>query len=227
MPRALSIALAATAAAATAACKSKPAAPPPLSPPALDAAATPPPPDADVPDPPAGADEPTLRAGKRTGLASPTELPEVATEELVTALLAGAQPWTRVIDRKFGVVELRTLDDASQPVPAVMGRLCGAALDPALARLGKVATAALADTALGYQLVCDNSGLAPATGIPVATCAIDADADGALGFDLLFVPDATLGLRLVGITLLDATPPPTTTADAFDEELGRVDARCP
>lgn len=227
MPRALSLALVATAA-ATAACKSKPAAPPPPQlPPALDAAATPPPPDADVPEPLPGADEPTLRAGKRTGMASPTELPEVATEELVTALLAGAQPWTRVIDRKFGVVELRTLDDASEPVPAVMGRLCGATLDPALARLGKFATAALADAALGYQLVCDNSGLAPATGIPVATCAIDADADGALGFDLLFVPDATLGLRLVGITLLDATPPPTATADAFDEELGRVDARCP
>ena len=29
------------------------------------------------------------------------------------------------------------------------------------------------------------------------------------------------------VTLLDATPPPSTVADAFDEELGRVDARCP
>ncbi|MBL8623132.1 MAG: hypothetical protein JNK64_17580 [Myxococcales bacterium] len=226
MLRALPLALAAVA--ATAACKSKSAAPPAPPPPqALDAAATPPAVDADVPEPTSGADEPTLRAGKRTGLASPTELPEVATEEFVTALLAGTQPWTRVIDRKFGVVELRTLDDAGKPVPAVMGRQCGATLDPALARLGKVASTALADAALGYQLVCDNSGLAPAAGIPVATCAIDADADGALGFDLLFVPDATLGLRLVGVTLLDATPPPTAIADSFDEELGRVDARCP
>lgn len=226
MPRALPLALAAVA--ATAACKSKSAAPPAPPPPAaLDAAVAPPTLDADVPEPPAGADEATLRAGKRTGLASPTERPEVAAEEFVTALLAGTQPWGRVIDRKFGVVELRTLDDAGKPVPATMGRLCGAALDPALARLGKVASAALADAALGYQLACDNSGLDPAAGIPVASCAIDADADGALGFDLLFVPDATLGLRLVGITLLDATPPATTIADAFDEELGRVDARCP
>ena len=226
MPRALPLALAAVA--ATAACKSKSAAPPAPPPtPALDAAAAPPSVDADLPEPPSGADEATLRAGKRTGLGGPTELPEVATEEFVTALLAGTQPWTRVIDRKFGVAELRTLDDAGKPVPATMGRLCGATLDPALARLGKVASAALADAALGYQLLCDNSGLAPATGIPVATCAIDADADGALGFDLLFVPDATLGLRLVGITLLDATPPPSTVADSFDEELGRVDARCP
>lgn len=225
MLRALPLALAAVA--ATAACKSKPTAPPPPPPPATDAATAPTAIDADVAEPTSGADEPTLRAGKRTGLASPTELPEVATEEFVTALLAGGQPWTRVTDRKFGVVELRTLDDAGKPVPATMGRLCGAALDPALARLGKVASGALADTALGYQLLCDNSGLVPAAGIPVATCAIDADADAALGFDLLFVPDVTLGLRLVGITLLDATPPPTTTADAFDEELGRVDARCP
>ena len=88
-------------------------------------------------------------------------------------------------------------------------------------------TAALAATALGYRLTCDNSGLAsPGGGVPVATCAIDADADGALAFDLLFVPDAALGLRLIGVTLLDATPAPTDVADSFDLELGRIDARC-
>lgn len=182
--------------------------------------------DADDPVEPAGTDEASLRAGKRTGLGAPDERPEVATEEFVAALLSGAQPWSRVVDPRFGVVELRTLDGDSKIVAATMGRQCGAALDPALARLGKAASAALASTSLGYQLSCDNSGLTTPGGIAVATCAIDADADGGNGFDLLLVPDATLGLRLIGITLLDATPPPSNVADSFDVELGRLDARC-
>lgn len=214
-----------------AACNSKPkAAPPPTA--TADAAVTAPVDagtatvDADDPTEATGTDEAALRAGKRTGLGAPDERPEVATEEFVGALLAGAQPWSRVVDPRFGVVELRTLDGDSKIVAATMGRQCGAALEPALARLGQAASAALASTSLGYQLTCDNSGLTTPGGIAVATCSIDADADGGNGFDLLLVPDATLGLRLIGITLLDATPPPSNIADSFDVELGRLDARC-
>lgn len=212
-------------------CSSKPRkAPPPatadagVTAPGVDAGATTV--DADAPDEAAGPDETTLRAGKRTGLGAPDERPEVATEEFVAALLSGAQPWSRVVDPRFGVVELRTLDGDSKVVAATMGRQCGAALAPALARLGKAATTALAATTFGYRLSCDNSGLTTPGGIPVAACAIDSDADGGFGFDLLLVPDATLGLRLIGITLLDATPPPSDIADSFDVELGRLDARC-
>lgn len=216
--------------ASLASCKSKPTAAPP--PPAVaDAATTTALVDAGSadsadPDEPSGGDEATLRTGKRTGLGAPDERPEVATEEFVGALLSGAQPWTRVVDPRFGVVELRTLDGDSKVVAASMGRQCGAAIEPALARLGKAASTALASTTFGYQLSCDNSGLVTPGGIAVATCSIDSDADGGYGFDLLLVPDATLGLRLIGITLLDATPPPSDIADSFDVELGRLDARC-
>lgn len=213
---------------ALAACKSKPSPPPssPPPPPAAPDAAVAAGPDAAAVDPTA-LDEDTLRAGKRTGLGAPDERPEVATEDFVAALLGGTQPWPRVVDRKFGVVELRALDADRKPITPTMARLCGADLDAGLARLAKAAAATLADTGLGYRLTCDNSGLTPGDGIPAATCSIEADGDGGQAFDLVFVPDATLGLRLVGVTLLDAVPPPPETADAYDVELGRADARCP
>lgn len=230
MRRAALVAPALLALASLASCKSKPSAAPP-PPVVADAATTVATTDAGSadsadPDDPTGADEATLRTGKRTGLGAPDERPEVATEEFVGALLSGAQPWSRVVDPRFGVVELRTLDGDSKVVTATMGRQCGAALEPALARLGKAASAALASTTFGYQLACDNSGLVTPGGIAVATCSIDSDADGGYGFDLLLVPDATLGLRLIGVTLLDAAPPPSDIADSFDVELGRLDARC-
>ncbi|MBK9035163.1 MAG: hypothetical protein IPL61_28515 [Myxococcales bacterium] len=226
MTRAPSLAVAAAliAATTTAACKSKATSPPP--PPTGGDAGTALAlgPDADLPEL-AVPDEDALRAGKRTGLGAPDELPEVATEDFVAALIDGRQPWRRVVDTGAGVVELRTLDGDSKAVAATMGRRCGAELTTALDRLTKAATSALGDAALGYHLACDNSGLTTTDGVPVATCSIDADADGAFAFDLLFAPDPTLGLRLIGITLLDATPPAIDIADAFDVELGRP-TRC-
>lgn len=214
------------------ACKSsKPAAPPPplvLADAAVAVGA-----DAAIagdpgPDDPApidAVDEATVRAGKRTGLGAADERPEVAVEEFAQALLTGAQPWARVVDPAVGVVELRTLDGDGQVVTATMGRRCGAEADAALARLAKVASAALARTAQGYRLTCDNSGLVDAA--PVALCSIDADDEqNGQGFDLVLVPDAVRGLRLAGITLLDATPPPAEVADAYDAELGAA-TRCP
>lgn len=222
---ALALALAALA------CKSsKPAAPPPLV--VADAAVAVGPdgapagdPAPDEPAPTDAVDEATVRAGKRTGLGAADERPEVAVEEFAQALLTGAQPWARVVDPAVGVVELRTLDGDGQVVAATMGRRCGAEADAALARLAKAATAALARTVQGYRLTCDNSGLAEAA--PVALCSIDADDEqNGQGFDLVLVPDAVRGLRLVGITLLDATPPPAELADAYDAELGAA-TRCP
>jgi|JI10StandDraft_1071094.scaffolds.fasta_scaffold03781_8 hypothetical protein len=225
---ALALALAALA------CKSsKPAAPPPplvLADAAVavavgvdGAAAGDPAPD--DPAPTDAVDEATLRAGKRTGLGAADERPEVAVEEFAQALLTGAQPWARVVDPAVGVVELRTLDSDGQVVAATMGRRCGAEADAALARLAKAASAALGRTVQGYRLTCDNSGLGDAA--PVALCSIDADDEqNGQGFDLVLVPDAVRGLRLVGITLLDATPPPAEVADAYDAELGAA-TRCP
>lgn len=186
-----------------------------------DAAAAPP----EGPDEPAISDEPALRAGKRTGLGAADERPEVAVEDFVQALLAGTQPWSRVVDPATGVVELRTLDEAGQPAAAAMGRRCGADADAALARLAKLSTAALAQTAQGYRLSCDNGGLADTPS--VALCSIDADdEDNGLGFDLVFLTDGARGLRLAGVTALSPTPPPTEIADAFDVELGST-GRCP
>ncbi|MEZ4398877.1 MAG: hypothetical protein R3B06_02600 [Kofleriaceae bacterium] len=215
------------AALAAAACKSKPPPPPPVAPAdaaGLDgtgAAIVEP---ADPPGPAAGdvPDEATLRAGKRTGLAAADERPEVATEALAEALLAGQVPWTRLVDPARGVVELRTVDTAGHARAPALERRCGTDADAALAAWTAGVTQALATPALGYRLTCDNSGLAEGA----ALCSVDADAEGAFAFDLVLVPDAERGLRVAGLTALDPIPPPVDVADAFDLALGQADARC-
>lgn len=212
------VAVAVAAALAAAACKKK-AAPPPTTTIAGDAAVAAP----DVGSP--ALDEATLRAGKRTGLGGPDEQPEVATEDLARGLLMGTTRWSRVVSPTTGVVELR-VPSSDSPADRFLGRRCGAAVDTALGDAATAMLAALAQPELGYELVCDNSGLVAATP-PSALCSIDSPAADSLGYDLVFVPDPTLGLRLVGVTIVDGGPGLDAEIDAFDLELAKTGKLCP
>lgn len=182
-------------------------------------------------DPPPGAtadaggpaqepDEADVRAGKRTGLGSPAEKPEVATEDLARALVRGTLLWSKVVDPEIGVVEL---------AGGKVTHRCGAALDEALAALARGAVASLGDPAMLYDIACDNVGLAVA--IPGVTshavCSIASPSGEGLEHDLVFVPDAVRGLRLIGISTTDALTTDDAVRDAFDEALGRHGAKCP
>ena len=175
-------------------------------------------------------DEADVRAGKRTGMGAPDELPEVDTEPLARALLRGETPWPRVVDAGQGVVELRALPATdSAPAEAAVAHRCGAALDQALAAISGSATAALGDPGLVYDVLCDNVGLAVTiAGVAShAVCTVSSPSGEGLEFDLVCVPDARRGLRLIGVATADATDTPDELRDRFDEELGRYGARCP
>ena len=172
-----------------------------------------------------GPDEPTLRAGKRTGLGGPGEKPEVATEDLIEALVAGTVPWTRWIDPAQGVVALKLPADADGPV----ARRCGAGLTAALDALTAAMKAAAA-SGLGYELDCDNLGLFavdPSGAAPAATCSLESPAAGTTIVDLVFVPDPARGLRLVGLSTLPSDGDSTAGLERFEAEMARPDARCP
>lgn len=206
-------------------CKKKEAAAPPPPPPAtIDAAPAPGEPDAEV----AAPSEDALRAGKRTGLGGPDEQPEVATEDFARALLEGKTPWSRVVAPATGVYELRFVESGNDAVPLdrFLGRHCGADADAALGKLGAAMTARLAQTDIGYELACDNSGLATGA-VKSALCSIDSPAEYALGYDLVFVPDPTLGLRLVGFTIIDGGSVVDADMDTFDLETAKTGKLCP
>ncbi len=224
MVRRASLAVVALWLASIPACRSRSASSPP--PVVLDDAR--PPSTMDARSPIVGPLRPTedmLRAGKRTGLGSPTERPEVATQAFVGALLAGAQPWSRVVDPRLGVFELRNIDGDRHPVPPTAGWQCGAAIERALARLTAASKARAGDEQLGYKFACINDPLDDAP--PMASCAIYADADGAPGFSLVFVPDPALGLRLTGVLMGDERAIPGELRHAFDVQVARADTRCP
>lgn len=175
-------------------------------------------------------DENDVRAGKRTGLEAPDARPEVATEALVRALVRGQAPWTKVVDPTVGLVELTSIpagDD--RPAVAHVEHRCGVALDQTIAAFAMGATASLDDPGLVYDIQCDNIGLA--VSVPGVTshavCSIASPADDGLAYDLVFVPDATRGLRLIGVSTADAVTTEESLRDRFDEALGRFGARCP
>ena len=203
--------LACAAALASTGCQKKPSAAPPPPPGAIDAAVG----GADAEA--AAPSEDELRAGKRTGLGGPDEQPEVATEDFARALVTGQAPWSRVVSPSSGVVELRA--------DGAVGRRCGAEVDAALSKLGAVMMTKIDHPEAGYELACDNrdlNGAEPRS----ATCSLDGP-DG-LGYDLVFVPDPTLGLRLVGVTIIDGTGTVTDPQlDAFDVEIARTGKLCP
>ena len=201
--------------AVAAGCKQKDAPKPP--PPIASDAATAPDAEAALPD------EDALRAGKRTGLGGPDEQPEIATEDFARALITGTTPWSRVVSPTSGVVELRF---AETPNGSFLGRRCGKEVDAALGALGAAMVAQLARADHGYELTCDNSGLI-ATPVKSALCSIDGTAEDSIGYDLVFVPDPTLGLRLVGFTIVDGGAAIDQPMDAFDLELARTGKLCP
>jgi|GEM_PF-2599330 len=204
--------LAVAAVLAVAGCKKKEPAPaPPPSPGTADAATAPSEPGPDAPD------EDALRAGKRTGLGGSDEQPEVATEAFARALLTGATPWSRVVSPSAGVVEL-----AVAATTSALGRRCGPAVTALLGRYGPEVAGKLALP--DYELSCDNADLVG--GEPrSAICSLDGTDPP--GYDLIFVPDPTLGLRLVGVTAVDGTVVEDAQLDAFDLELARTGKLCP
>ena len=170
-------------------------------------------------------DEATLRAGKRTGLGGPDEPPEVATEALIEAIVGGTVPWSRFVDPSRGVVELRLPADRGAASP--VARRCGAGLTTSLDAL-TAAMKAAATGGLGYALDCDNLGLVvpdPGGAPAAATCSLESPAAGTIIVDLVFVPDAARGLRLVGFSTVpeDADAP----LPVFEAEMAGADARCP
>ena len=182
-------------------------------------------PNSAAPRPPSVSQEDELRSDRPTGMGSPTERPEVVTQTFVGALLAGAQPWSRVLDPRFGVFELRNIDGDRRAVPATAGWRCGAEVDQALARLAAASARHPGDEQRGYKFACINDTLGAAR--PTASCAIYADAEGAAEFSLVFVPDRSLGLRLTGVLMGDERSLPAELSQRFDVEVARADARCP
>ncbi len=172
-------------------------------------------------------DEDALRSGKRSGMAG--DVPEVATEPLVTALVEGRMPWARFVDPKLGVVELRrgAGDDRSADGS---GRRCGAEVEPVLATHAEAITTDLARAELDYQLTCSNLALFfadPDGAAPHAICSFDSSVEYAIGHDLLFVPDSQRGLRLVGITAMPGGDRHDADLDAFSAEIGKTGSLCP
>lgn len=211
--------------ASLAACKSRKAPSPDKQPPAPDDAAT----AAVTPDAAAGPDadedafdEESLRAGKRTGLLT-GELPEVATEDLARALIDGNVPWDRFVDPALGLVEMRSAPDlGGLPVT----RRCGDGILLALKQHAAEMTATLAQTRLAYELACDNSGLVNGGPLPSALCSIDSPG-GDVAHDLVFVPDATRGLRVAGVATSVVGPVDDKVMDELDLALARTGKLCP
>jgi hypothetical protein len=175
-------------------------------------------------------EEADVRAGKRTGLGAPDETPEVATEPLARALVRRDVPWSRVVDPARGVAELRSIPASDQAAAddSVEHR-CGAALDQALAAFATGVTATLDAPGLVYDIQCDNIGLSVTIpGVEShAVCTVSSPAGDGLEYDLVFVPDDRLGLRLIGLATAHAVTTPDELRDRFDELLGRYGARCP
>jgi len=146
------------------------------------------------------------------------------------ALITGQTPWTRFIDARTGVIELRSLP-ATETVATVedVRRRCGAEVEPALTAFAAAANAALADPGLIYEVLCDNTGLSVTVpGVAShAVCSVSSPSDDGLELDLVFVPDPALGLRLIGLATEDVVTTSDVLRDRFDEELGRYGAGCP
>jgi hypothetical protein len=83
---------------------------------------------------------------------------------------------------------------------------------------------------LGYTLECDNLGLFapdPDGAQAAAVCSMESAVAGTLIIDLVFVPDASRGLRLVGMSTIPVDADATGALEAFEPEMARAAARCP
>ena len=196
-----------------------------------DDAATPPPPrdaalialDAAPVVVDAGDPEAARRQGKRTGLGSPGEVPEVVVEALIAAIAEGEVPATRFVDPAEGYLEHTIMPGAMDEAdPDVIKRHCGARAaarftDDAKTLLREAAEGRKDPAYLDHELICSNEFLAtpdpafggrpdPADGDATiggtpwryARCRSGGAAEYDANYDLLFAPDATRGVRVVG-----------------------------
>lgn len=238
----------AAALAALGGCKKKDeaAAPPPPPPPldaaplAIDAAPV-------VID--AGDPEAALRQGKRTGLGGPDELPEVVVEALIAAIAEGKVPAARFIDPAEGYLEHVIMPGAMEKSdPDIIKRHCGA---KAAARFTDDARTLIREAAEGrkdpayvdHELICGNEFLAapdpefggrpdPAGGDALvgatpwryALCRSGGAAEYDANYELLFAPDATRGVRVVGMLTWEGGMNPDAVWPDFAKDALKVGA---
>jgi hypothetical protein len=138
----------------------------------------------------------------------------------VRALLRKTVPFAKVIDPARGVVVL---------AGGTVEHRCGVPLEQAVLAFVMGATEKLDHPGLLYDVACDNTGLAVAVpGVTShAVCSVASPAGDGLEYDLVFVPDPKLGLRLIGLSSADAVTTEDALRDRFDEALGRYGATCP
>lgn len=185
----------------------KPGAGGPAAPVAAPPAAAPPAPAAE-PAAPAEGSEDALRKGKRTGLGGADEKPEVATEELMAAMVSGKFAASRLIDPAQGFVRLVTLPGGGEKLtPDKVTRVCGQKAEKELLDTLEYLVSEKAK-ALGFELGCGNQYLAvadaefgktdskPGRAQKYATCGAGSPSEYGSNYDLIFVPDAERGLRL-------------------------------
>lgn len=222
------------------------AAPPPPPPVAIDAAAVAI--DATPVALDAGDPEAARRQGKRSGLGAPDELPEVVVEALIAAIAEGEVPATRFIDPAEGYLEHTIMPGAmDEAEPDVIKRHCGA---PAAARLRDDAKTLMREQAEGakdpayvdHALGCDNEFIAVADpefgarpapdggamigGTPwkYALCRSGGAAEYDANYELLFAPDATRGVRVVGMLTWEGGMNPAAVWPAFAKDALKVGA---
>ncbi|MBP6845991.1 MAG: hypothetical protein KA201_19690 [Kofleriaceae bacterium] len=227
-------------------CKKKDEAPPPPPPPADAApiAVDAPPIAVDAGDPEAAA-----RQGKRTGLGTPDEVPEVVVEALVAAIAEGKLPAARFVDPAEGYLEHIIMPGAMEkPDPDVIKRHCGA---KAAARFADDARTLLREQAEGtkdpayvdHELICSNEFLAaadptfgarpdpaggdtPVGGTPwrYALCRSGGAGEYDANYELLFAPDATRGVRVVGMLTWEGGMNPAAVWPDFARDALKVGA---
>ena len=177
--------------------------------------------------PPAKPTEDQLRSGKHLGLTT-GELPEVVSEELIRAIAAGKVKLDRVVDPKHAVI----VDAVGVSSPCTPGdKKCEKAnasrFKPRkpLAYLQAMVKAAGATNGAD-GLTCTNEylvdadpsfgtltnkgdvdGKRAATPLRYATCSVPGPAEYAEGFHVLFVPDATRGVRLAAVVSSEVGSP--------------------
>lgn len=219
------------------------ASPPPTA--TVDAAA--PPIDAAPPPIDAGDPEAALRQGKRTGLGSPAEMPEVVVEALIAGIAEGKIPAARFVDPNEGYLEHTIMPGAmDKAVPDVIKRHCGA---KAATQFQADATLLLREQAAGkkdpayvdHELICSNEFMAvadpmfgaagDATGPQVAgtpwkyaLCRSDGAAEYDANYELLFAPDPVRGVRVVGMLTWEGGMNPDMVWPAFAKDALKVGA---
>ncbi len=197
----------------------------------------------------AGDPEAARRQGKPTGLGAPDEVPAVVVEALIAAIAEGTVPAARFVDPAEGYLEHTIMPGAMDKAdPDVIERHCGAR---AAARFTADAKALLREQAEGkrdpayvdHALICSNEFLAAAD--PAFAASVDPAGSGAMlggtpwryarcrsggageydaNYELLFAPDATRGVRVVGMLTWEGGMNPDAVFPAFARDALAVGA---